>query len=120
MGAKATAAAAAAAQEALDHAIGVHQNATAVRDDAVSTAQRCASDARGAEAALTQAAAAEHTCAAILSSVHAEATSSQVGYGGIGNTRAYSALRYPTHPLAGGYRRGTVDVTIGRDGVAMV
>jgi len=116
--AKATAAAAAAAQEALDHAIGVHQSATGMRDDAVANAQKCASDARAAEAALTQCAAAEHTCAAILSSVHGEATSSQVGYGGIGHTRAYSALRYPAYPLAGGYR--AVRAAIGHDGVAVV
>merc|ERR1719377_390620 len=82
--AKATAAAAAAAQEALDHAIQFHQQRTSERDSAVAHAHECATDSRNCELSLT----------------HGEATTTQIGYGGIGSTRAYSALRDPAHPHA--------------------
>jgi hypothetical protein len=122
--AKATAAAAAAAQEALDHAIQFHQQRTSERDSAVAHAHECATDSRNCELSLTQAQAAEHTAASIYATVHGEATTTQIGYGGIGSTRAYSALRYPAHPHALGYtagpRRGEVAVQVGADGLARV
>jgi len=117
--ARATAAAAAAAAEAFDQAAAFHAQATANRDSAVSKATACMQDSRQCEANLTRAAAEEHSAAHILAHVHGEATSSQVGYAGIGNTRNYSALEYPAHPAAA-RGRGQVAVSIGADGVARV
>merc|ERR1711934_651856 len=125
--AAATAAAAKAAAEALQISVEAHQAATRDRDQAVAAAHQSAQDARNAEAALTDAAASEHAASMVLSKVHSEATSSQVGYAGIGNTRSYSSLRYPVLPLGAPVftpgivpGRGKVAVEVGADGVARV
>jgi len=110
--ARATAAAAKAAADALDQAAAFHADATNHRDACVAKATQCMQDARTCEGNLTRAAAEEHTCAAIYSTVHAEAVTTPGGYAGIGASRNYSALTYPATPLAGGYQRNVAAVRI--------